>query len=77
MHPSAQDPEVQTDPDTWIMEIQTYLKDNIIPDDMAFADRITCLAKRYTLIEGDLYWRGNNGVLMRCITLEEGCDLLA
>jgi hypothetical protein len=50
------------------MEIRTYLKDNILPDDMTFADRIARLAKRYTLVEGDLYRRGANGVLMRCIT---------
>jgi hypothetical protein len=34
------------------------------------------LAKRYTLVEGDLYRRGANGVLMRCITREDGCELL-
>jgi hypothetical protein len=34
------------------------------------------LAKRYTLVEGNLYWRGANGILMRCITREEGYKLL-
>jgi hypothetical protein len=34
------------------------------------------VAKRYTLIEGDLYWRGANGVLMWCITREDGGELL-
>jgi hypothetical protein len=29
------------------------------------------------VVEGDLYCRGTNGILMRCITQEEGCDLLA
>jgi hypothetical protein len=53
------------------------LKDNILPDDMTFADRIARLAKRYTLVEGDLYRHGANGVLIRCITREEGCELLA
>jgi ribonuclease HI len=48
VHPGAQDPEAQTGLDTWIMEIRTYLKDNILPDDMAYADRIARLAKRYT-----------------------------
>jgi hypothetical protein len=43
---------------------------------MAFAIRIAHLAKRYTLVEGDLYRRGANGVLMWCITREEGCKLL-
>jgi hypothetical protein len=58
------------------MEIWTYLKDNILPDDNAFTDRIPRLGKRYTLIEGDLYWRGTNGILMRCISREEGRKLL-
>jgi hypothetical protein len=76
VHPGAQDPEAQSGPDTWITEIRTYLKDNIPPDGMAPADRIARLAKRYTLVEGDLYRRGVNDVLMRCITREEGCELL-
>jgi hypothetical protein len=42
VHPSMQDPEAQADPDTWIMEIETYFKDNILPDDMASADQIAC-----------------------------------
>jgi hypothetical protein len=51
------------------------LKDNILPHDSAFADRITHLAKRYTLVEGDLYRWGANSILMWCITREEGCKL--
>jgi hypothetical protein len=35
------------------------------------------MAKRYTVVEGDLYRRGANDILMRCITQEEGRDLLA
>jgi hypothetical protein len=35
------------------------------------------LAKRYTVVEGDLYRYGANGILMRCITQEEGHELLA
>jgi hypothetical protein len=35
------------------------------------------LAKRYTVVEGDLYRRGANDILMRGITQEEGCELLA
>jgi hypothetical protein len=76
VHPDAQDPEAQAGPDTWITEIQTYLKDNILPDDMTSADRIARLVKRYMMVEGDLYRWGANGVLMRCITREEGCELL-
>jgi hypothetical protein len=35
------------------------------------------LAKCYTVVEGDLYRRGTNDILMRCITQEEGRELLA
>jgi hypothetical protein len=76
VHPGVPDHEAQVSPDTWITEIRTYLKDNILPDDSASTDRITRLAKRYTLVEGDLYQFGINGVLMWSITLEEGCELL-
>jgi hypothetical protein len=77
VHPSAQDPEGQAGPNTWITEIWTYLKDNILPDDMTSADQIARLAKRYTLVEGDFYRCGANGILMRCITREESCEMLA
>jgi hypothetical protein len=39
-------------------------------------ERIVWLAKRYAVVEGDLYHRGTNGILMRCITQEEGRELL-
>jgi hypothetical protein len=64
MHPTTQDPEAKVGPDTWITEIQTYLKDNILPDDSASVDRIVRLAKRYTLVKGDLYRCSTNGILM-------------
>jgi hypothetical protein len=76
VHLGAQDSEAQAGPDTWIIGIRTYLKDNILPDDRTSADRIAHLTKRYTLVEGDLYRHGANGVLMWCIIQEEGCEML-
>jgi hypothetical protein len=38
VHPGAQDSEAQVGSDTWITEIQIYLKDNIFLDDMASVD---------------------------------------
>jgi hypothetical protein len=75
MHLGAQDPDAQVGLNTWIIEIRTYLKDNILFDD-ASADRIAPVAKRYILVEGDLYQRGANGIQMQCITREEGYELL-
>jgi hypothetical protein len=69
-------PVSQSGPDAWIFEIWNYQKENILPEDHVSAERIVRLAKRYTLVEGNLYRRGANDILMRCITQEEGRELL-
>jgi hypothetical protein len=51
-------------------------KENILPEDHVSAERIVWLAKRYAVVEGDLYCRGANGILMRCNTQEEGREIL-
>jgi hypothetical protein len=70
-------PVAQSGPDAWISEIRDYLNENILPEDHVSAERIVWLANRYTVVEGYLYRRGANGILMRCITQEEGRELLA
>jgi hypothetical protein len=75
-YPLAPQPVSQSGPDAWISEIQDYLKENILPEDHVFAECIVRLAKRYTVVEEDLYRRGTNGILMWCITQEEGHELL-
>jgi hypothetical protein len=74
--PLAPQPTTQNGPDAWISEIRDYLKENILPEDHVSTERIVQLAKRYTTVEGDLYRRGTNDILMRCITQEEGRELL-
>jgi hypothetical protein len=76
VHPNVKDPEAQVGPDSWITEIWTYMKDTILPDDSASTDQIVHITKRYTLVEGDLYWHGAKDILMRCITQQKGCELL-
>jgi hypothetical protein len=75
--PLAPQPISQSGPNAWISEIRDYLKENILFEDHVSAEHIVRLAKRYTVVEGDLYRRGTNGILMRCITQEEGRELLA
>jgi ribonuclease HI len=72
----APQPIAQSGPDAWISKIWDYLKENILPEDHVSAERIVRLAKRYTVVEGDLYHHGTNGILMWCITQEEGRELL-
>jgi hypothetical protein len=76
VHPDTEDLDAEVSLDAWITEIWDYLKDNILPDEYVSAERIICVAKRYMLVEGELYWRGANGNLMQCITQEDGCELL-
>jgi hypothetical protein len=66
--PLAPQPIPQSGPDAWISEIRDYLKENILPEDHVSTERIMRLAKCYTVVEGDLYRRGANDILMRCIT---------
>jgi hypothetical protein len=77
VHPDAQHPDTQVSHDAWIMKIRRYLKDNILPDEHVSVERIAHVAKRHTLVEGDLYRCGANGILLRCITQEDGYELLA
>jgi ribonuclease HI len=76
-NPLVPQPVAQSGPNAWISEIRDYLKENILPEDHVSIERIVRLAKRYMVVEGDLYRRGANSILMRCITQEEGRELLA
>jgi hypothetical protein len=62
--PLAPQPISQSGPDAWISEIRDYLKENILPEDHVPAERIVRLAKRYAVVEGDLYRRSANGIHM-------------
>jgi hypothetical protein len=73
----APQPISQSGPDAWISKIRDYLKENILPEDHVSIERIVRLAKRYAVVEGDLYRHGANDILKRCITQEEGRELLA
>jgi hypothetical protein len=75
-YPLAPQPVSQSGPDAWISKIWDYLKENILPEDHVSTERIVRLAKRHTVVEGDLYYCGANDILMRGITPEEGGELL-
>jgi hypothetical protein len=45
-------------------------------DDNVEIERITCKSRMYHLIDGVLYRQGTNGMMMRCISTDEGNWLL-
>nr|AAT81661.1 putative retrotransposon protein [Oryza sativa Japonica Group]ABF97633.1 retrotransposon protein, putative, unclassified [Oryza sativa Japonica Group] len=61
----------------WITEIQAYLADKTLPEDREGSERVRRISKRYVLVEGTLYRRVANGVLLKCIPREQGVELLA
>jgi hypothetical protein len=56
----------------WMDLIRMFLDNQPISDDNAKIERIACKAKMYRLIDGVLYRWGANGMMMRCISREEG-----
>jgi hypothetical protein len=68
---SKQKPEVD-----WMSPIKAYLDNQPISDDNAEIKRITCKSRMYHLIDGVLYKQGANGMMMKCISKDEGIQLL-
>jgi hypothetical protein len=56
--------------------IRLFLNNQPLSDDDAEAECIARKAKMYHLIDGVLYQQGVNGMMMRCISREEGIQLL-
>jgi hypothetical protein len=60
----------------WMNLIRMFLSNHPLSDDEAEVERITCTSKMYHLIDGVLYQQGANGMMMQCISREEGIQLL-
>lgn len=61
----------------WAETFLTYLTSQELPDDQNEARRIVRRSKAYKVHEGELYKKSATGVLQRCISKEEGRQLLA
>jgi ribonuclease HI len=66
----------ESDSNDWREPIIRYIKNEEELDDKAAAERITRQSAHYTLIGDALYRRGAIGVLMKCIPLVTGKQLL-
>jgi hypothetical protein len=60
----------------WMNLIRMFLSNHPLSDDEAEVERITCTSRMYHLIDGVLYQQGANGMMMQCISREEGIQLL-
>jgi transposase InsO family protein len=62
---------------SWVAEFKTYLLHGTLPEEDAEADRVARQATAYCLQDGELYRKRPNGVLLWCISEEQGRELLA
>ena len=60
----------------WIVPYLDFLVDQKLPDDEVLRRQIVRRAKAFTIIKGELYKRSTTSIYQRCITLEEGRNLL-
>jgi hypothetical protein len=68
---AEQQPEID-----WMSPIKAYLDNQPISNDNAEIERIARRSRMYHLIDGVLYKQGANGMMMKCISKEEGNQLL-
>jgi hypothetical protein len=68
---SEQQPKID-----WMSPIKAYLDNQPISDDNEEIERITRKFRIYHLIDGVLYKQGVNGMMMKCISKDEGIHLL-
>jgi hypothetical protein len=60
----------------WMSPIRAYLDNQTLSDDNAEVECITHKSRMYHLIDGVMYRQGVNGMMMTCISKEEGIQLL-
>ena len=61
----------------WTEPFLAYLTRQELPEDQNEARRIVQQSKAYRVHKGELYKKSTTGVLQRCISEEEGRNLLA
>ena len=62
---------------SWAVELVDHLQNRILPEDDVNAERVAHQDKMYTIIDGEIYQKRENGVRLRCISQEEGLQILS
>ncbi|XP_073363248.1 uncharacterized protein [Aegilops tauschii subsp. strangulata] len=62
---------------SWTKEFKAYLLHGTFPEKEEDAERLSRQATAYWIRDGELYRRSPNDVSLRCISREQGCELLA
>jgi hypothetical protein len=68
--------EVMTIEETWMQPYLAYMVNKTLPEDTVQAKRIIRRSKAFVVLQGKLYKRSITGVLQRCVTPQEGQEIL-
>jgi hypothetical protein len=72
----AEPEEVMMIEETWMQPYLAYMINKTLPEDTVEARRIIRRSKAFVILQGKLYKKSITGVLQRCITPQEGQDIL-
>jgi hypothetical protein len=68
--------EVMMVEETWIQPYLAYMINKTLPEDTVEAKRIIRRSKAFVVLQGKLYKKSITGILQRCVTPQEGQDIL-
>jgi hypothetical protein len=61
----------------WTKPFLDYLMDsNKLPEDEVLAQQVVRRARSYTIVDGQLYKRSANGVFLKCVSNQDGIEIL-
>ena len=60
----------------WTVPYLTYMTQGELPEDETLARQITRQSKSMTIVNGELRHRSVTGAFQRCVSPEEGCEIL-
>jgi hypothetical protein len=73
---TAEPEEVMMIEETWMQPYLAYMVNKTLPEDTVQAKRIIRRSKAFVVLQGKLYKRSITGVLQRCVTPQEGQEIL-
>jgi ribonuclease HI len=62
--------------ETWMQPYLAYMMNKTLPKDTVEARRIIRRSKAFVILQGKLYKKSITGILQRCVTPQEGQDIL-
>jgi hypothetical protein len=62
--------------ETWMQPYLAYIINKTLPEDTVEARRIIRRSKAFVVLQGKLYKKSISGVLQRCVTPQEGQEIL-